>query len=147
MCIRDRVGTDPVASRLTGINVQRTKVIAFGLAGLAYGLSGYMLSAQTGTGDPRVSNAFLLYVFAAVAIGGTSLMGGRGGVIGSVVGAGILTVMQKMLFAMGIADFYTNIFNGIIMVLAILFGNLSTMAATRQRVAPRRQVGGHYSTD
>jgi ribose transport system permease protein len=76
----------------------------------------------------------LLYVFAAIAIGGTSLEGGRGGVIGSVVGAGILTVMQKMLFALGVAEFYTNIFNGCIMVLAILFGNLSTLLTLRRKV-------------
>jgi ribose transport system permease protein len=138
------VGTDAVASRLTGINVRRTKLIAFGLAGLAYGFAGYMLSAQTGTGDPRVSNSFLLYVFAAVAIGGTSLMGGRGGVIGSLVGAGILTVMQKMLFAVGIAEFYTNIFNGIIMVLAIMFGNLASVLATRQSVTMRIRPGSQY---
>jgi ribose transport system permease protein len=129
------VGTDSVASRLSGIKVKRTKLSVFVLAGLTYGLAGYMLSAQTGTGDPRVSNSFLLYMFAAVAIGGTSLGGGRGGIIGSVVGAGILTVMQKLLFAVGVAEFYTNIFNGVIMVAAILFGNLSALVSLRQRAA------------
>jgi ribose transport system permease protein len=128
------VGTDAVAARLSGLNVRATKWIVFSLAGIAYGLAGYMLSAQTGTGDPRISNSFLLYVFAAVAIGGTSLSGGRGGVIGSVVGAGILTVMQKLLFAVGVAEFYTNIFNGVIMVVAILFGNLSAILSLRQKV-------------
>jgi ribose transport system permease protein len=53
-------------------------------------------------------------------------MGGRGGVFGSIVGAGILTVMQKMLFALGAASFYTNVFSGIFMLVAILIGNLST---------------------
>ena len=141
------VGTDAVASRLTGINVKRTRLVAFALAGLAYGFAGYMLSAQTGTGDPRVSNSFLLYVFAAVAIGGTSLSGGRGGVIGSVVGAGILTVMQKMLFALGVAEFYTNIFNGIIMVVAILFGNLASILATRQNAPTRMDVDGQFASN
>ena len=135
------VGTDAIASRLTGLDVQRTKLMAFALAGIAYGLAGYMLSAQTGTGDPRISNSFLLYVFAAVAIGGTSLDGGRGGVVGSIVGAGILAVMQKMLFAVGVAEFYTNIFNGLIMVAAILFGKLSTLLTVSQRVRrPRKQL-------
>jgi ribose transport system permease protein len=127
------VGTDAVAAHLSGLSVKATKWLVFSLAGIAYGLAGYMLGAQTGTGDPRISNSFLLYVFAAVAIGGTSLGGGRGGVIGSVVGAGILTVMQKLLFAVGVAEFYTNIFNGVIMVVAILFGNLSTLLSLRQK--------------
>jgi ribose transport system permease protein len=121
------VGADEAAAGLSGLNVRRTKMAAFILAGLCYALAGYMLSAQTGTGDPRVSDSFLLYMFASVAIGGTSLMGGRGGVLGSVVGAGILTVMQKMLFALGVAEFYTNVFNGLIMLLAIFFGNLSAV--------------------
>lgn len=126
------VGTDESASRLSGLNVRRTKLTAFALAGLMYAVAGYMLSAQTGTGDPRVSGSFLLYVFASVAIGGTSLAGGRGGLIGSMVGAAILTVMQKMLFTLGVAEFYTNIFNGLIMILALFVGNLSTILATWQ---------------
>jgi ribose transport system permease protein len=118
------VGSDIDAARLSGLNAARTKLFAFCIAGLFYGLAGYMLSAQIGTGDPRVSSSFLLFVFASVAIGGTALTGGIGGVIGSVVGAGILTVMQKMLFALGVAEFYTNIFNGAVMIVAVVLGNV-----------------------
>ncbi len=129
------VGADPMASRLSGLNVPTTKFIAFVLAGLCYGAAGFVYSAEIGSGDPRISDSFLLYMFAAVAIGGTSLMGGRGGVLGSLVGVGILTVMQKMLFAIGVAEFYTNIFNGLIMIAAIFFGQLSPLVA---RIARRR---------
>lgn len=121
------VGTDENAARLSGLDVRRTRLVAFALAGLAYAFAGYMLSAETGSGDPRASDAFLLFMYAAVAIGGTSLTGGRGGVFGSVVGAGILTVMQKMLFALGAAEFYTNVFSGLIMLVAIFVSNLSTI--------------------
>ena len=139
------VGADEHAARLSGLNVRRTKLIAFAFAGLAYAFAGYMLSAETGTGDPRGSDAFLLFMYASIAIGGTSLMGGRGGVFGSVVGAGILTVMQKMLFALGVAEFYTNIFNGIIMLVAIFIGNLAAImartgsAGTHSRLAKQQQ--------
>lgn len=134
------VGTDAGAAQLSGLDVRMAKLAAFAIAGVAYALAGYMLSAQTGTGDPRVSSSFLLYVFAAVAIGGTSFEGGRGGVIGSLFGAGILTIMQKMLFALGVATFYTNIFNGVIMVAAILIGNSSVLLdrfSARQSTATR----------
>lgn len=132
------VGTDEVAARLSGIEGGRTKAFAFAAAGVIYGLAGFMLSAETGTGDPRVSGSFLLYVFASVAIGGTSLAGGRGGVLGSLAGACILTVMQKMLFALGVAEFYTNIFNGLIMIAAILIGRLAPALARwlARRAAP-----------
>lgn len=130
------VGTDESAARLSGLNAEKTKLISFVLAGIAYGFAGYMLSAQTGSGDPRASDTFLLLMYASVAIGGTSLMGGRGGVFGSVVGAGILSVMQKMLFALGAASFYTSVFSGIIMLVAILIGNVSTLLPRRQRQRP-----------
>ena len=121
------VGADENAARLSGLSVSRTKLFAFLLAGVAYGFAGYMLSAQTGSGDPRASDTFLLFMYASVAIGGTSLMGGRGGVFGSVIGAGILTVMQKMLFALGAASFYTDVFSGIIMLVAILISTVPTL--------------------
>jgi ribose transport system permease protein len=127
------VGADATAARLSGIDVGRTKLAAFVIAGLCYGAAGYMLSAQTGTGDPRASDTLLLFMYAAVAIGGTSLMGGSGGAFGSIVGALILTVMQNMLFALGVAEFYTNIFNGVIMIVALVIGNASAAFAQQMR--------------
>jgi len=127
------VGADEAAARLSGLNVRRTRLAAFALAGLCYAVAGYMLSAETSSGDPRASDAFLLFMYAAVAIGGTALTGGAGGVFGTVVGAGILTVMQKMLFALGVAEFYTSVFNGIVMIAAIFIGNFSAILARRQR--------------
>jgi ribose transport system permease protein len=128
------VGTDEQASRLSGLNVRTTKLFAFVVSGMCYAMAGYVYCAEIGSGDPRISDSFLLFMYAAVAIGGTSLNGGRGGVIGTLAGAGILTILQKMLFALGVADFYTNIFNGIIMILAIFFGQLSAMLAGAQRL-------------
>ena len=130
------VGTDEQASHLSGLNVQATKLFAFAVSGMCYAMAGYVYCAEIGSGDPRISDSFLLFMYAAVAIGGTSLNGGRGGVIGTLVGAGVLTILQKMLFALGVADFYTNIFNGIIMILAIFFGQLSALLAGAQR--PRK---------
>jgi ribose transport system permease protein len=128
------VGTDEQASRLSGLNVRTTKLFAFVVSGMCYAMAGYVYCAEIGSGDPRISDSFLLFMYAAVAIGGTSLNGGRGGVIGTLAGAGILTILQKMLFALGVADFYTNIFNGIIMILAIFFGQLSALLAGAQRL-------------
>jgi ribose transport system permease protein len=121
------VGDDPTAARLSGLNVARTRFFAFAAAGVLYAGAGYLFSAEIGSGDPRVSDSFLLNMFASVAIGGASLTGGRGGVIGTLIGAGILTVMQKMLFALGVAEFYTNIFNGLIMVAAVFFGQIGAL--------------------
>lgn len=123
------IGADQQASLLSGLNVRATKLFAFILSGLFYAVAGYVYCAEIGSGDPRISDSFLLFMYAAVAIGGTSLNGGRGGALGTLAGAGILTALQKMLFAIGIADFYTNIFNGLIMILAIFFGHFSAFIA------------------
>ena len=118
------VGADEQAASLSGISVTRTRFAAFVGAGMLYGLAGYMLSAQTATGDPKAGESFLLLAFAAVALGGTSLAGGRGGILGSIFGAGVLMLLQKVLFAAGVSSFYTGMFQSVILVAAIIFGNL-----------------------
>lgn len=118
------IGADETASSLSGIAVKRTRLLAYVFAGALYGLAGFMLSVQTATGDPNAGMPFLLLSFAAVALGGTSLSGGRGGLVGSIVGAGALMLMQKVLFSGGISSFYIGLFQGVLLVVAILLGRL-----------------------
>ncbi len=119
------VGADETAASLAGVPVRRTKFLAYSVGGVFYGLSGFMLSAVTATGSPSAGTSFLLLMFAAIAIGGTSFAGGYGGPIGSMIGAGVLALLQKALFSAGVSSFYTIIFQGVIMVLAVLVGGLS----------------------
>ncbi|MBX6321007.1 MAG: ABC transporter permease [Rhodospirillaceae bacterium] len=127
------VGADETAASLGGIDVRRTKFLAYCLAGVFYGLAGFMLSAQTATGNPNAGTPLLLQVFAAIAIGGTSFRGGRGGIVGSMVGAATLMLMQKVLFAAGVSSFYTGLFQGVIMIVAVLVAALSARFAQAVR--------------
>lgn len=127
------VGKDQTAAALSGINVKRTKCIAFVLAGALYGLAGFMLSAQTASGDPNAGSTLLLLVFASVALGGTAFTGGQGGLYGSMIGAATLMLLQKVLFSSGIQSFYTGLFQGFVMVVAVIFVNLITYMARRNR--------------
>lgn len=127
------VGADEVAAALGGINVKRTKFMAYCAAGMSYGLAGYMLSAQTATGNPSAGSPLLLQVFAAIAIGGTSFRGGRGGVVGAMVGAATLMLMQKVLFSAGVSSFYTGLFQGVIMIVAVLVAAVSARFAQAER--------------
>ncbi|MEJ8569957.1 ABC transporter permease [Microbaculum marinum] len=115
------VGRDATAAELSGIDVRRTRFAAFCWAGVLYGCAGFMLSAQTSTGNPTAGEPFLLLCFAAVALGGTSFSGGSGGVIGSLIGAATLMLMQKVLFSTGVSSFYTGVFQGVVMIVAVLF--------------------------
>lgn len=119
------VGADETAASLVGIRTRRVKFFAYCLAGVFYALAGYMLSALTATGNPNAGNSYLLLMFAAIAIGGTAFSGGRGGMIGSMIGAATLTLLQKVLFSAGVSSFYTGIFQGAVMIVAVLIAALS----------------------
>lgn len=118
------IGADEQAAQFSGIPVRRTRFVAFVGAGILYGIAGFMLSAQTATGNPTAGTPFLMLTFAAVALGGTPLSGGRGSLVGSILGAGTLMLLQKVLFSGGVSSFYTGIFQGFVLMLAIVFGNL-----------------------
>ncbi|MBZ9683500.1 MULTISPECIES: ABC transporter permease [unclassified Mesorhizobium] len=126
------VGADETAAHLSGINVKRVRILSFVIGGMLYGLAGFMLSAQTATGNPNAGASFLMLTFAAVALGGTSLSGGRGSVIASIIGAATLMLLQKVLFAGGVSSFYTGIFQGVVLVLAVVFGNVVTHFVERR---------------
>ena len=114
------VGSDRGAAVLSGIPVRRTLLAAYTLAGFFYGLAGLYLSAQTGSGDPNIGQPLLLEIFAAVIVGGTIFGGGRGGAVGSLFGAYVLSLIVNVLFVLKVSDFYTNICEGIVLILAVL---------------------------
>ncbi|MBN9070787.1 MAG: ABC transporter permease [Rhizobiales bacterium] len=118
------IGADEQAASLSGVNSRRVRFLTFVLAGIVYGLSGFMLSAQTATGNPTSGTPLLMLSFAAVALGGTSLAGGKGGVFASVMGAAVLMLLQKVLFSSGVSSFYTGMFQGIALILAVVFSGL-----------------------
>jgi ribose transport system permease protein len=124
------VGADDFAAELAGISVRRVRVLAYGLAGVFYGLAGYALTALTASGDPSSGSPYLILVFSAIAIGGTAFTGGRGGLIGSMIGAATLTILLKVLFSIGVLSFSTGIVQGLVMIAAVL------LVAQAARVAP-----------
>ncbi len=127
------VGADETAATLAGVPVARTKVLAYLLAGCCYGMAGFMLTALTSTGTPNIGQPYLLLVFAAIALGGTSFAGGKGGVAGSMLGALTLTLLQKVLFSTGISSFYTGIFQGAVMIVAVVITVLSARLSGEMR--------------
>lgn len=125
------IGADEQAAALSGVNVQRVRFGVYVSAGMLYGLAGFMLSAQTATGNPTSGTPLLLLSFAAVALGGTSLAGGRGGLFASIIGAATLTLLQKVLFSSGISSFYTGMFQGAVLILAVVFSGLMSRIGRR----------------
>lgn len=125
------VGEDEGAAALSGVPVQTVRMKTYIAAGLLYGLAGFMLSAQTATGNPNAGTPFLMLSFAAVSLGGVSFAGGRGTPVGAIIGAATLMLLQKVLFSGGVSSFYTGIFQGAVLIAAIVFSGLISKLGSR----------------
>lgn len=119
------VGSDAEAAFASGIRTRRVTFGAYVLSGLFYGAAGAFISAQTGSADPLVGRPMLLEVFVAVVLGGTLLGGGRGGCIGSIVGAYILMIVVNILLVLNVSAYFSSVAEGVILLLAVLAASLN----------------------
>jgi ribose transport system permease protein len=124
------IGSHGKSAHLAGIRTSNTQLWAYALAGFSYGVAGVFLSAVMGSGDANVGSSYLLPAIAAVCIGGTPLTGGRGTLASGVIGAAILTVLTGFLFVLGVSSFYTDIFTGVFIILAVVLGGFSRLAGS-----------------
>jgi ribose transport system permease protein len=118
------VGSDPEAAHAVGISTEWIRFFAFVLGGLFYGAAGVFIGAQTGSADPLVGDPLLLQTFTAVVLGGTLLGGGRGGALGSVIGAYTLMLMINILLALDVSAYYSTIAEGVVLILAVVGASL-----------------------
>ena len=123
------VGDSPEAARLTGIATHRVVVGVYVLAGVLYGVAALLSVARTGVGDPNAGQTENLDAITAVVLGGTSLFGGRGAVLGSLVGALIVGVFRNGLTLMGVSSVYQILITGVLVILAVAADQLSRRGA------------------
>jgi fructose transport system permease protein len=123
------VGNNPEAARLTGIATPRVILAVYVLAGVFYGIAALLSVARTGVGDPNAGQTENLDAITAVVLGGTSLFGGRGTVLGSLVGALIVGVFRNGLTLMGVSSVYQILITGILVILAVATDQLSRRGA------------------
>ena len=123
------VGGDDVAAYSEGVNVCAVRIVAFPLGGLVAGLGGIALAAATRSADAGQSIQYTLPAIAAVAIGGTSLLGGRGSLTGSVAGAAIMFQIQTLLDSLNVANTWLSLFYGALLLAAVVLS--SVMATSR----------------
>jgi ribose transport system permease protein len=120
------VGSNRNAAYLSGIGVARTRVGAYVLAGLFTGLAGLALSASSGIGDPNSGTTYTLNSVAAAVLGGVSLLGGVGGLIGVIAAAYVLTLSKIILLLRGTDPNYANVYQGALIILVVVIGGLLT---------------------
>lgn len=118
-------GGNPVAARVSGINVDRITILVYTFAGAMAGLGGLVLASRINTGHPNSGTNYELDAIAATVIGGTSLSGGKGNVLGTIVGALIIGVLNNGLDILGVPAYYQQICKGVIIVATVLMDQKS----------------------
>jgi len=118
------VGSNRNAAYLSGINVARTRIGAYMLGGVFAGLGGLALTATSGIGDPNSGSIYTLNSVAAVVLGGVSLLGGVGGLIGPIAAAYILTLSKTVLLIRGTDPNYAAVYQGLLIILVVVVGGL-----------------------
>jgi ribose/xylose/arabinose/galactoside ABC-type transport system permease subunit len=113
------VGSNEEAAKLSGIRVRRVKVSVFVIASTLAAVSGILETARLSVGQPAAGNGYELLAIGAAVIGGASLFGGVGGVLGTALGTSLLLLIQNALILLGISAYWQQVFSGVIIVGAV----------------------------
>jgi ribose transport system permease protein len=113
------IGSNEEAARLSGVNVDFWKIVTYALSGMVCGVAGLLVSSRLNSAQPALGLGYELDAIAAVVIGGTSLSGGRGSMLGTIIGAFIMSVLTNGLRVMGVQEEWKIVVTGVIIILAV----------------------------
>lgn len=120
------VGGNEEASRLSGINVNRITIAVYALTGMLAALAALILTSRLNSAQPTAGESYELDAIAAVVLGGTSLTGGRGWIVGTLIGALIIGVLNNGLNLIGVSSFYQQVVKGLVILFAVLLDRKKT---------------------
>ena len=113
------IGSNEEAVRLSGVNVDRWKIAIYGLGGGICGVAGLLIASRLNSAQPALGQGYELEAIAAAIIGGTSLSGGSGTILGTIIGAFIMSVLTNGLRILSVAQEWQNVVTGVIIILAV----------------------------
>ena len=125
------VGGNERAARLAGIRVSRVKIFTYAASSLCAAIVGLIIASQLEAAHPATGESFELNAIAAVVLGGTSLMGGRGSILGSLIGAFVIGVLSDGLVMLGVSEFWQMVIKGLVIVLAVAVDQLQSRLQAR----------------
>jgi erythritol transport system permease protein len=131
-------GGNERAAELSGVPVKTVQVTVYVLSGICAAIAGLILSSQLTSAGPTAGNTYELTAIAAVVIGGASLMGGRGNIRGTMLGAFVIGFLSDGLVIIGISAYWQTVFTGAVIVLAVLLNAVQY----RRRAKPSGKAGG-----
>lgn len=124
-------GGNPEAARIAGVPVEKVRFWLYVASGIAGALAGLLLAARLGATAPTAASASLLTVVAAVILGGTSLLGGRGFILGTLIAVMILGTLNNALVLLGVSSFWQKVTHGCVLLLAVGLDQLRSRASRR----------------
>jgi ribose transport system permease protein len=125
------VGSDDRAAYTAGVPVTKVRFIAYVMTGVLAGIAGLMLTALIGSADPNIGPTYTLIAIAAVSLGGVSLAGGKGGLVGAAIGAIDIFLLQSLLTAFNVSTYVLQVAYGAILVAAVVLTALQDRHALR----------------
>lgn len=128
------IGGNQEAAKISGINIDRTKMIVYSLTSALAAFSGIMMASRLGSAEPSTGTGFEMKVICACIIGGTSSFGGTGTVLGAALGAVFMEVITNSLTLMKISVYWQNLFFGVILIAAVLLDQYKRALMMRQSV-------------
>lgn len=114
------IGGNEVAAKISGIKVNKIKILIYGISGLMSALAGGILTSRLNSAQPTAGTSYELDAIAAVVLGGTSLTGGKGRIVGTLIGVLIIGVLNNGLNLLGVSSFYQQVVKGVVILIAIL---------------------------
>jgi ribose transport system permease protein len=124
-------GSNERSAFLSGVSPLFINGATYGLSGVFAALAALYLTTQTGAGSPTIGKDYILPSVAAAVIGGISLFGGRGGLIGTIIGAFILTIIGNLVFVLSISSYWQPIVSGLILLVSVLASSIAEKSARR----------------
>jgi len=118
------LGGNETATALSGINTNRVKLMVYSLSGLLTAIGGVLMTARLGVAAPTAAKGYELDVIAAAVVGGTSMKGGEGTILGVLIGAAIMQVLRNGLVLMGVSAYWLEAVQGLVIVVAIMLDQL-----------------------
>jgi ribose transport system permease protein len=113
------LGSNEEATRLSGVNTVKWKIVIYTITGIFSGIAGILMASRLNSAQPSLGTGYELEAIAAVVIGGTSLSGGVGSILGTIIGALIMSVLTNGLQIMSVAQEWRTVIVGVVIIIAV----------------------------
>jgi erythritol transport system permease protein len=132
------IGDNERAAELSGVKVKQVKIWVYTLSGLCAAIAGIVVSAQLSASHPANGTAFEMNAIAAVVLGGTSLAGGRGTILGTLIGAFVIGFLADGLVMMGVSEFWQMVIKGIVIIVAVIIDQMQNRMQQKAAVVAQK---------